>query len=205
MEFPTKINMFKYTKDGLAEAARKEAAAAAAASAAAADGNDDSTGDDVGEEGNSSPVKGGGADGNSNNDEESSVNASDALEGENDEVEKVDESDYEYELRGVLVHSGVAHGGHYYSYACNPDKPDQWFKLDDDEVSPFDQTNIPYQCYGGVQDSQNSHIEIEKSNNALMVFYQKTIKKRVTGDENEDTKVRSGFLLYIVSLLLLPR
>ena len=27
-----------------------------------------------------------------------------------------DRSDYEYELQGVLVHAGLAQGGHYYSF-----------------------------------------------------------------------------------------
>ena len=41
-------------------------------------------------------------------------------------------------------HAGVANGGHYYSFARDPDSL-EWCRLDDDDVSPFDPDGLPYQ------------------------------------------------------------
>lgn len=46
-----------------------------------------------------------------------------------------------YRLRGVLVHSGEANGGHYYSFIRGqPDekRPEGWFKFDDTDVSEWE-------------------------------------------------------------------
>lgn len=46
-----------------------------------------------------------------------------------------------YKLRGVLVHSGEANGGHYYSFIRGqPDEKRQegWFKFDDTDVSEWE-------------------------------------------------------------------
>jgi ubiquitin carboxyl-terminal hydrolase 9/24 len=49
-------------------------------------------------------------------------------------IPKPDMTDYEYELQGVLVHSGVAQGGHYYSFSRDPENNEKWYKLDDEDV-----------------------------------------------------------------------
>jgi hypothetical protein len=38
-------------------------------------------------------------------------------------------------LKGILVHSGVAHGGHYYSFIYD-NESEKWFRFDDEDVSP---------------------------------------------------------------------
>lgn len=45
-----------------------------------------------------------------------------------------------YRLRGVLVHSGQANGGHYYSFIRSSDENGRsdWFKFDDVDVSPWE-------------------------------------------------------------------
>ncbi len=49
-----------------------------------------------------------------------------------------------YTLVGVVVHSGHAGGGHYYSFARRRDEAgtlgavNEWLKFDDQEVSPID-------------------------------------------------------------------
>jgi ubiquitin C-terminal hydrolase len=85
-----------------------------------------------------------------------------------------DPADYEYELQGVLIHAGVAGGGHYFSFARDPDNQDKWFRLDDDDVTSFTMTpeQLALNCFGGAWEKGNGRVETRTSN-ALMVFYSK--------------------------------
>lgn len=68
----------------------------------------------------------------------------------NYEPPELDESYYEYELVGVLVHSGTADGGHYYSYIKDREDPKKgWFEFNDRTVKPFDLKNLKNECFGG--------------------------------------------------------
>ena len=54
-----------------------------------------------------------------------------------------------YNLRGMVVHSGQASGGHYYSYIR---QGDAWFKFDDGDVTEVcmeDDEELKNQCWGG--------------------------------------------------------
>lgn len=60
----------------------------------------------------------------------------------------------QYELSGIIVHSGQANGGHYYSYVLQEslDGSKKWFKIDDCDVSEFDLENdeqLKANCFGG--------------------------------------------------------
>lgn len=96
---------------------------------------------------------------------------------------------YEYRLKGILVHSGVAQGGHYYSFIYDH-VSEKWFKFDDEDVTPFDPSNIEAECFGGVQrrswhGSSNS-MEMEVFSNALMLFYEKVIPAEIASDDMTD-------------------
>jgi ubiquitin C-terminal hydrolase len=136
MAFPQRINMLKYTKEGIeAEEKRKQA--------------EQEEGRDAG--------------------------AAGELQYEVDGV-ALDPSDYEYELQGVLVHAGVAQGGHYYSFVRDPDTADEWFRFDDDEVTAFDSAHIAVQCFGGPPNHGTSSSNItdeDRTANALMLLYNK--------------------------------
>ncbi|XP_043240414.1 probable ubiquitin carboxyl-terminal hydrolase FAF-X isoform X2 [Amphibalanus amphitrite] len=59
-----------------------------------------------------------------------------------------------YELTGIVVHSGQASGGHYYSYILhrNAEGGRQWYKFDDYDVSECrmeDDEEMKTQCFGG--------------------------------------------------------
>lgn len=95
--------------------------------------------------------------------------------------EALDPSDFEYELQGVLVHAGIAQGGHYYSFIRDDATADQWYKFDDDEVTPFSSDQIPTQCFGGPPSANNSAstsnlMEEDRTSNALMLLYNKVKK-----------------------------
>ncbi|KAH9155126.1 hypothetical protein AeRB84_002882 [Aphanomyces euteiches] len=105
-------------------------------------------------------------------------------QAEDTEVDISDDSNYSYELRGVLVHAGVAQGGHYYSFILDQ-TVGKWFKYDDEDVSPFDPANIEAECFGGMQkrtsswNGVNNTMEMEVFSNALMLFYEKVARTPV--------------------------
>jgi ubiquitin carboxyl-terminal hydrolase 34 len=58
-----------------------------------------------------------------------------------------------FELVGVLVHSGTAESGHYYSFirerpASQFSSTPTWVEFNDSDVTPFDPSTIGAQCYG---------------------------------------------------------
>jgi len=121
-----------------------------------------------------------------------------------DAVDTVDYSaspkdeDYEYNLVGVLVHAGVAQGGHYYSYIkdrslSENEATDKWYRFDDEDVSPFDPANIEPECFGGKvkketkwPNGQLHTVESEQFANALMLFYEKVTPCNKQLDDDED-------------------
>ena len=89
-----------------------------------------------------------------------------------------------FTLVGVLVHSGNAESGHYYSYVR--ERPSEsgdggaWVEFNDAEVTRFDPSNIPDQCFGGLSDPiPYSTMRFHKTWNAYMLFYQRTSSMKV--------------------------
>ena len=86
-----------------------------------------------------------------------------------------------FELVGVLVHSGTAESGHYYSYIrerpVNPSQIETWVEFNDADVTRFDPSKIPDQCFGGFNDPLQStsfpQLRFHKAWNAYMLFYQR--------------------------------
>jgi ubiquitin C-terminal hydrolase len=73
---------------------------------------------------------------------------------ERDESKKKKKGDpYQYNLVGVLVHSGSADAGHYYSFIKERNKSSQnygkWFEFNDTQVKEFDIKNLRKECFGG--------------------------------------------------------
>ena len=82
-----------------------------------------------------------------------------------------------FELVGVLVHSGTAESGHYYSYIRErptAGSPGSWVEFNDSDVSRFDPSKIADQCFGGINNSMHTNnVRFNKSWNAYMLFYQR--------------------------------
>ncbi|CAG2062769.1 unnamed protein product, partial [Timema podura] len=89
-----------------------------------------------------------------------------------------------YQLSGIVVHSGQASGGHYYSYILHrhTDGTSKWYKFDDGEVSECkmdDDEEIKTQCFGGeymgeVFDHMLKRLSYRRQKrwwNAYMLFY----------------------------------
>eukprot|EP00804_Cyclotella_cryptica_P003556 CCRYP_002177-RC/>CCRYP_002177-RC protein AED:0.09 eAED:0.09 QI:151/1/1/1/0.8/0.83/6/655/3175 len=108
-------------------------------------------------------------------------------EGSKDPLSKLPDEDYEYRLVGVLVHAGVAQGGHYYSFIKDRTS-DKWYRFDDEDVTPFDPSMIEQECFGGKVKKEtkfpNGHVhtvENEQFANALMLFYEKVKPVKMDG------------------------
>ena len=92
------------------------------------------------------------------------------------EMEKPSKSDW-YELVGVLVHSGTAESGHYYSYIrerpAHPTDHHSWIEFNDMDVSKFDKSHIPEQCFGGLHENGPYTNRYTKVYSAYMLFYER--------------------------------
>ena len=91
------------------------------------------------------------------------------------ESPKRPQSYYNYKLSGILVHHGTAETGHYYSF-IKENNSEEWFQFNDSNVDTFDRSDIPRQCYGGIDtpvkgfESSGSR---SRNYNAYMLFYQR--------------------------------
>jgi len=57
---------------------------------------------------------------------------------------------YWYNLVGVVVHTGTAEGGHYYSFIRDrTSKENCWYLFNDAEVKHVDPAQIAAECFGG--------------------------------------------------------
>ena len=70
------------------------------------------------------------------------------------ETKVQDPSYYEYELTGVVVHTGTIDSGHYYSLIRGGEQDENggttnWCRFNDHIVSQFDVSEIAHECFGG--------------------------------------------------------
>ena len=116
-----------------------------------------------------------------------------AIDYDQSDLENADST--EYTLRGMVVHSGQASGGHYYSYIKHGDT---WFKFDDGDVNEIkieDEEELKAQCYGGeymseVFDPMLKRMSYRKQKrwwNAYMLFYARSDDEvSAEGSEEKD-------------------
>lgn len=83
-----------------------------------------------------------------------------------------------FELVGILIHSGTAESGHYYSYIRErPSSTGRWVEFNDDSVSTFDTAFIEGNCFGGPDVGG-----FEKGYSAYMLFYQRSSSVKAQQD-----------------------
>ncbi|KAK9460122.1 uncharacterized protein V1516DRAFT_665637 [Lipomyces oligophaga] len=78
-----------------------------------------------------------------------------------------------FQLSGILVHSGTAESGHYYSYIRDRDR---WAEFNDSEILPFDESHIGRCCFGGIQSDQFGNL-MDIPFSAYMLFYERVSPK----------------------------
>lgn len=115
---------------------------------------------------------------------------------------------YKFSLKGIVVHTGTADSGHYFSYIKNPNNcdvlsesfsandtsQDSWFEFNDSNVKAFSPDDIPSQCYGGNFTTYeqtlgtNTLVEVSSANpqSAYMLVYQRI--KCITPENNHHPK-----------------
>jgi ubiquitin carboxyl-terminal hydrolase 9/24 len=127
-----------------------------------------------------------------------------------DPLSSLPDDDYEYKLAGVLVHAGVAQGGHYYSFIrdrtpAGASDGDKWYRFDDEDVTVFDPSSIEAECFGGkvkretkIHSGQVHAVESEQFANALMLFYEKVKRAdqpmKVSTDEEHASSAKESQL-----------
>lgn len=86
-----------------------------------------------------------------------------------------------FELVGVLVHSGTAESGHYYSYIRERPSPsgsqDTWIEFNDDMVTAWDPQLVEGSCFGGSEIRtayDGTSQSFDKTYSAYMLFYQRS-------------------------------
>ncbi|RNJ57510.1 Ubiquitin carboxyl-terminal hydrolase 34 [Verticillium nonalfalfae] len=94
-----------------------------------------------------------------------------------------------FELVGVLVHSGTAESGHYYSYIRErPSTADleTWLEFNDEAVSTWDAAQLEAATFGGPDTNQvndANSVAYDKSYSAYMLFYQRSSVLRASRQE----------------------
>ncbi|EIE24996.1 hypothetical protein COCSUDRAFT_46553 [Coccomyxa subellipsoidea C-169] len=183
-EFPQELDMYKYTVDGLA--AREEADAAASSEAATtslAAADDGVAAAAASSEGHESAM-------------------STAAEPSTPK-EPPNAKQYQYTLKGIVVHSGSAFAGHYYSYikSCfafashyyssikvrkqegQGPAAGQWLCFDDNQVEPWEIANLDRDCFGGKHSDSGfgdrssllaQVTEFDRPHSAYMLFYERS-------------------------------
>eukprot|EP00741_Cyanophora_paradoxa_P020633 tig00021281_g19915.t1 len=100
---------------------------------------------------------------------------------------------YRYALAGILVHTGTADSGHYYSYIQErepgtPGEPRRWFHFNDTQVETFDEADIGRCCFGGAESvlqwdaaaGRQVARWVPKPHSAYMLFYERLEPEPVT-------------------------
>ncbi|KAM0274993.1 hypothetical protein ACHAQH_007683 [Verticillium albo-atrum] len=95
------------------------------------------------------------------------------------EESSTDEQDV-FELVGVLVHSGTAESGHYYSYIRERPsnaETETWLEFNDEAVSTWDSAQLELATFGGPDVNMGSDVNsvlYDKTYSAYMLFYQRS-------------------------------
>lgn len=87
---------------------------------------------------------------------------------------------YRYRLVGVLVHSGSADSGHYYSFVKERHS-ERWLCFNDTSVEEWDPRELPRQCFGGYEplsavggaSNKEASKLLPRSYSAYMLFYER--------------------------------
>lgn len=90
-----------------------------------------------------------------------------------------------YQLKGVVVHTGSAEGGHYYSFIRDEQN---WFEFNDRSITPFKIENLKSECFGGAN-SVVTDWGMSTSKNAYMLFYEKVIPDLPMEIESDNPRI----------------
>ena len=100
-----------------------------------------------------------------------------------EEKENLDDIQMEYELTGIIIHSGSSlQSGHYYSLIKSQDN-NKWYKFNDSEISEYDiDVNLEKECFGNLEAEVNKY-----GKGAYLLFYTK--KESIEKYKDFDKKI----------------
>lgn len=93
------------------------------------------------------------------------------------EGEVEESTDYDYNLAGIICHTGNAEAGHYISYIKTEEN--KWLEFNDSLVSSFNPNNIESECFGGTfattsaYDDEYDWDRRESSKSAYLLIYER--------------------------------
>merc|ERR1712154_384362 len=101
---------------------------------------------------------------------------------------------YQYELVGILVHTGSAEAGHYYSYIRDR-VSGEWNEFNDSLIKSFDVKYLDNDCYGGKKKVKSStnwggdwEHDQDKIKNAYILVYDRKKYQTISVREEEEKK-----------------
>ena len=180
--FPLDVNLEPYTNEGLARLAKQAA-------------NDDTSPQPAADSAQT------GTDG---------IEPLSKAEGSGEAAEDVKPPGYyDYELVGILIHTGNSTSGHYYSFVkdrClplhNPNTSSSppapvWLEFNDNQIRPFDLTSLDEAAYGGEQEvterstwGNDIVTQQDKVKNAYMLIYER--KQPASSQQNRTQPATNG-------------
>ncbi len=94
-------------------------------------------------------------------------------EGDKNTTRNALNTEYLYDLTGVIIHTGTTERGHYYSFVKKENS--QWLEFNDTNVSPFNIDDMEDEAFGGTQYFFNNKTGknelVDKSTNAYVLLY----------------------------------
>ncbi|KAL4443131.1 hypothetical protein ABPG74_002198 [Tetrahymena malaccensis] len=112
------------------------------------------------------------------------------------DIENMELDDYDYTLKGIVVHDGTANFGHYFSYIKIADN--KWLEFNDSTISEYNPKDIASDCFGA--DPQELKIPkqyYESQKSAYLLFYEKVKKNQLefklkSQQEEEEIIIKLG-------------
>lgn len=118
----------------------------------------------------------------------------------------VTDGQYNYNLVGIVVHSGSADMGHYYSIIRDRRNPGAWIEFNDSETRPFSESRIPDECFGGKRTvyefssvtKQFAQTESVSHKSAYMLIYERADTPTVSPETLNPSTVTEAFMQEII-------
>ena len=107
-----------------------------------------------------------------------------------EEKENLDDEKMNYELTGILIHSGSSlQSGHYYSF-IKDQETDKWYKFNDSSISDYNiDTDLEKECFGNINNKINQY-----GKGAYLLFYTKKECIEKNKDYNQKIKINEKIL-----------
>lgn len=88
---------------------------------------------------------------------------------------------FQYQLRGVVIHMGLAEAGHYYSYILDKNSG-KWIEFNDANVDEFNSDNLSKEAFGSAEKLLGE--ETGKQRNAYILLYERSQKYQLKSKDD---------------------